>query len=96
MVFCQAVLGIVLFASAMQGYLIGVGRLGHKPVIESIIRTLVLISGLCVALPGGGPIPLSNLQLLTVGVAAGLPAVLLARWSQRRQRDADLGTLTPH
>lgn len=96
MVFFQAVLGIVLFASAMQGYLIGVGRLGHKPVIESIIRTLVLIAGLCVALPGGGPIPLSNLQLLTVGVAAGLPAVLLARWSQRRQRDADLGTLTPH
>ncbi|MGB8713059.1 MAG: TRAP transporter fused permease subunit, partial [Onishia taeanensis] len=83
LVFCQAVLGIVLFASAMQGYLIGVGRLGHTPTMEAIIRTLVLIAGFSVALPGGGPIPLSNLELLSLGLATGVPAILLARWSQR-------------
>jgi len=82
LVFCQAVFGIVLFASAMQGYLIGFGRLGHTPVMEAIIRTLILITGLCVAIPGGGPIPFSNIQLLSIGLATGLPALLLARWSQ--------------
>lgn len=88
LVFCQAVLGIVLFASAMQGYLIGVGRLGHTPAMETVIRTLVLIAGCSVALPGGGPIPLGNLELMSLGLATGVPAVLLAKWSQRRTSPA--------
>nr|WP_299240689.1 TRAP transporter permease [uncultured Halomonas sp.] len=94
LVFCQAVLGIVLFASAMQGYLIGVGRLGHTPAMEVIIRTLVLIAGFCVALPGGEPIPFSNLELLSVGLATGIPAILLARWSQHRALPRN--GVTPH
>jgi TRAP transporter 4TM/12TM fusion protein len=83
LVFCQAVLGIILFASAMQGYLISVGRLGHNLLTEAVIRTLILFAGLCVAIPGGGPIPFSHLQLLIAGVAAAVPAILLARWSQQ-------------
>jgi TRAP transporter 4TM/12TM fusion protein len=84
LVFCQAVVGIVLFASAMQGYLIGIGRLGHSLLTETLSRTLILIAGLCLALPGGGSIPFSHLQLLIAGVATAVPAILLARWSQRR------------
>lgn len=86
LVFCQAVLGIILFASAMQGYLMGVGRLGHNLLTETVIRTLIMIAGLCVALPGGGFIPFSHLQLLMIGVVAAVPAILLARWSQKRFR----------
>ncbi|HET8791603.1 MAG TPA: TRAP transporter fused permease subunit, partial [Modicisalibacter sp.] len=93
LVLCQAVLGIVLFASAMQGYLIGIGRLGTTPVTETLCRSLTLIAGLCVALPGGGPIPFSHLELLMAGAAAGVPAFVLARWSQ--QRGASRGTMTP-
>ncbi len=93
---CQAVIGIILFASAMQGYLIGVGRLGHTPVMEVIIRALVLIAGVCVALPGGDPIPLGTFELLGLGVATGLPAVILARWSQHYRRGADQSSLTPY
>ncbi|QGZ32117.1 TRAP transporter permease [Stutzerimonas stutzeri] len=84
LVFCQAVVGIILFASAMQGYLIGVGRLGHNRATEALNRTLILFAGLCLALPGGGPIPFTHLQLLMAGVAAALPAIGLARWSQQR------------
>lgn len=84
LVFCQAVLGIILFASAMQGYLIGIGRLGHNRLTEALSRALILIAGLCLALPGGGSIPFTHLQLLIAGVAAAVPAILLARWSQQR------------
>jgi TRAP transporter 4TM/12TM fusion protein len=84
LVFCQAVVGIVLFASAMQGYLIGIGRLGHNLLTETLNRTLILIAGLCLALPGGGSIPFTHLQLLIAGVATAVPAILLARWSQQR------------
>ncbi|MDX5435223.1 MAG: TRAP transporter fused permease subunit, partial [Halomonas sp.] len=83
LVFIQAVIGIVLFASAMQGYLIGVGRLGIGARHEIPARGLVLVAGLLFALPGGGMVPLSQIELLGSAMAALLPAVLLARWSQR-------------
>ena len=87
LVFVQALAGIVLFASAMQGYLIGVGRLGHGAIQETAIRALVLISGLTLALPGGGMVPLSQVELLGISLTALVPAVVLARWSQRHRRD---------
>jgi TRAP transporter 4TM/12TM fusion protein len=84
LVFLQALIGIVLFASAMQGYLIGVGRLGIGAVHEIVARGLVLVAGLLFALPGGGMVPLSQWELLGSALAALLPAVVLARWSQRQ------------
>ncbi|SJN14892.1 TRAP transporter, 4TM/12TM fusion protein, unknown substrate 2 [Halomonas citrativorans] len=82
-VFIQAVIGIVLFASAMQGYLMGVGRLGYGALQEIIIRSLILIAGLLLALPGGGMVPLSQWELIGLALAALVPGILLARLSQR-------------
>jgi TRAP transporter 4TM/12TM fusion protein len=87
LVFVQALVGIVLFAAAMQGYLIGVGRLGHGAIQETVIRALVMVSGLTLALPGGGMVPLTHVELLGISLAALVPAVLLARWSHRHRRD---------
>ncbi len=94
LVFIQALVGIVLFASAMQGYLIGVGRLGIGVVSETMTRGLVLVAGLLFALPGGGMVPLSQFELFALALAALVPAVLLARWSQRHARPG-AATLTP-
>ncbi|RUR38601.1 TRAP transporter permease [Vreelandella populi] len=85
-VFIQAVIGIILFASAMQGYLMGVGRLGYGALQEIVIRGLVLIAGLLLALPGGGMVPFSQWELVGLAVAALIPGVLLARWSQRHHQ----------
>lgn len=82
-VFIQAVIGIILFASAMQGYLMGVGRLGYGALQEIIIRSLILIAGLLLALPGGGMVPLSQWELIGLALAALVPGILLARLSQR-------------
>ena len=86
LVFIQALVGIVLFASAMQGYLIGVGRLGVGAIYETLVRGLVLVAGLLFALPGGGMVPLSQIELFVSALVALVPAVLLARWSQRQAR----------
>ncbi|MFI8748918.1 TRAP transporter permease [Vreelandella lionensis] len=85
-VFIQAVIGIILFASAMQGYLMGVGRLGYGALQEIVIRALVLIAGLLLALPGGGMVPLSQWELIGLAAVALLPAVVLARLSQRHHQ----------
>ena len=80
----QAVFGILLFASAMQGYLIGVGDLCRNRALQWPIRGLLIVAGLCVAIPGGGAIPFTNAELATVGALAGLPAALMAWWCNRR------------
>ncbi|GGW23129.1 TRAP transporter permease [Vreelandella hamiltonii] len=85
-VFIQAIIGIILFASAMQGYLMGVGRLGYGMLQEAIIRGLVLVAGLLLALPGGGMVPLSQWELIGLAAAALLPGVALARLSQRHHQ----------
>ncbi|WP_016913900.1 TRAP transporter permease [Vreelandella stevensii] len=85
-VFIQAIIGIVLFASAMQGYLMGVGRLGYGMLQEAVIRGLVLIAGLLLAMPGGGMVPLSQWELIGLAAAALLPGVALARLSQRHHQ----------
>lgn len=85
-VFVQAVIGIILFASAMQGYMIGVGRLGHGVWNEILIRGLVLVAGLALAIPGGGDlIMMTHWQLLLVSAVCLLPAVGLAKLSQLKQ-----------
>ncbi len=86
LVFVQALVGIVLFAAAMQGYLIGVGRLGHGAIQETVIRALVMVSGLTLALPGGGMVPLTHVELLGISLAALLPGIALARLSQRHHQ----------
>lgn len=85
-VFIQAVIGIILFASAMQGYLMGVGRLGYGTLQEIVIRAMVLIAGLLLALPGGGMVPLSQWELIGLAVTVLLPGILLARLSQRHHQ----------
>lgn len=85
MSFLMAVSGIVLLASSMQGYLIGVGRLGHGRILEPLCRALVLLAGVCLALPGGGLLPWSNVQLLGVGVIFLIISVLISRWSQNKE-----------
>lgn len=74
----QALLGVTLFASAMQGYLVFVGSLCAHRILQWPIRALLLVAGLCVALPGGGAVPFTHGELLVAGLVTGLPAIVLA------------------
>lgn len=82
-VFAQAMAGVALIAGALQGWLIGIGDLCRHRLLQWPIRALLIVAGMTFAIPGGGPVPLSNLDLIVLGVVAGLPAVLLAWWQNR-------------
>jgi len=78
LLFGCAILGVILIASSLQGYLIGIGNLHKHPVLGWIIRGMVLIAGLCLATPGGGTlIPFSDLTLAAAAIVlVGLASVM--------------------
>lgn len=83
-VFGFALLGILFVASGLQGYLIGVGNLFVGSRFEWPMRIAVLIGGLCLATPGGGEIPWAKQTLVITATGLIVPAVILARWQNRK------------
>lgn len=73
-----AFVGIALIASALEGYLVGFGRLGGGAA-GWVGRALLLAGGLAMALPGGGELGWSHLQLSLGGAAL---AALGLGWSR--------------
>jgi TRAP transporter 4TM/12TM fusion protein len=80
-VVATATLGIWLIASALEGYLFGLGRL-DRGVAGAIARLLLFAGGMAMALPGGGELGLSHLELSLLGAGLAGSAVLLA-WFAR-------------
>jgi len=76
-----AVLGVLLIASALAGYLIGMGTL-RDGIAAGFARVLLFAGGMAMALPGGGELELSHVQLSALGAALAAGAVVLA-WLAR-------------
>jgi TRAP transporter 4TM/12TM fusion protein len=81
-VVATAVIGIWLIASALEGYMVGFGLLGDG-FLAGVARLLLLAAGLTMALPGGGELELSHLQLSIVGLGLAGAAVVLATVARR-------------
>ncbi len=82
-----AIVGVVLIASSLQGYLVFVGSLTRHPRLQWPIRFLVLAGGLFMSIPGtssvfGTSAHMSNLVMFGLAMAFLLPAILLARWGK--------------
>ena len=60
-------------------------RLRGAGALEWPIRVLLVIGGFVVATPGGGIMPLSQMQVTLVGLAILLPTILVALLLLRRQ-----------
>jgi TRAP transporter 4TM/12TM fusion protein len=83
-----AVIGIWLIASALEGYVLGFGLLGDG-LVALVARALLLVAGLTMALPGGGDLGLSHLQLSVAGLGFAVAALALAAVARRRHRKPD-------
>lgn len=90
-VIAQALVGITLIAGSMQGYLLGVGDLSASRLMQWPIRLALIIGGMLLAIPGGGPVPLSNMQLSMASAVLLLPAILIA-WLAARKLPAAVRT----
>ena len=81
-----AMIGVLLIAGSMQGYLPGIGNLCLNRVLEWPIRLGLIVAGLALAIPGGGPVPLAQTQLWSIAAVLGLPALAFVVWSNRGRR----------
>jgi TRAP-type uncharacterized transport system fused permease subunit len=81
-----ALLGIALIASALEGHLVGFGTIRNDPA-GWVARLLVLAGGLAMALPGGGELDLSHVQLSVAGAALAVSGAFIVRWRARRDED---------
>ena len=54
-------------------------------MLEWPLRVLLVIGGFVIATPGGGIMPLSQLQITSLGLAILIPTVLIALLLIRRQ-----------
>jgi TRAP transporter 4TM/12TM fusion protein len=79
-----AVAGIALIGSALEGYVVGIGTVARS-ALGWAARLLLLAGGLTMAMPGGGELGLSHLQLSLGGLVLALAGAALA-WLTARLR----------
>ena len=88
--FVTAVIGVIMIASALQGYLMGIGNLHRHAILGWPIRAFILFAGLCFATPGGGDlIPFSDIELIGTAVIFGGSAMFLA-YMQNKKHSSQL------
>jgi TRAP-type uncharacterized transport system fused permease subunit len=83
--------GTLCICGGIQGYQVGVGDLRAAGVLEWPIRVMLVIGGFIFATPGGGILPVSQLQITTLALAFLLPALALGLLFTRRARRAGAG-----
>jgi TRAP transporter 4TM/12TM fusion protein len=79
-----AALGTLFICGGIQGYQSGVGDLRRAGFIEWPLRVLLVVGGVVLATPGGGIMPLSEVQMVGLGLALLVPTVLIALLLVRR------------
>ncbi|MBL4741147.1 MAG: TRAP transporter fused permease subunit [Sneathiella sp.] len=79
-----AMIGIWLIASALQGYLAWVGKLDIHPQGKWFIRAAILIAGLALAMPGGGLVPIEDIQLKILAVMLAVPAIIIVLFTNKK------------
>jgi TRAP transporter 4TM/12TM fusion protein len=76
-----AVIGITLIAAALEGYLLGLGTVARSAA-GWCARLLVFAGGLVMAMPGGGELGLSHVQLSLGGLVLAATGMAIA-WLTR-------------
>jgi TRAP transporter 4TM/12TM fusion protein len=77
-------MGILFICGGIQGYQSGIGDLRRAGVLEWPLRVLLVIGGLVLATPGGGIVPLSEWQMISLALAILVPTLLIALLLVRR------------
>ena len=79
-------IGTLFICGGIQGYQAGVGDLRKAGILEWPLRVLLVIGGFVFATPGGGIVPISQMQIMALGLAILVPTIALALLLVRRNR----------
>lgn len=79
-----ASIGILFICGGIQGYQAFIGDLRRSGPMEWPLRALLIIGGFILATPGGGIMPVSQLQIMTIALAILIPTALVAIFLVRR------------
>ncbi len=77
--------GSVFICGGIQGYLSGIGDLRRAGVLEWPLRLLLVFGGLTLATPGGGIVPLSQVQMTGLALSILVPTAMLTWLLVRRK-----------
>ena len=80
----MAGIGTLFICGGIQGYQAFVGDLRRAGSLEWPLRVLLVIGGFVIATPGGGIMPISQLQIMMLGLAILIPTILIAMFLVRR------------
>jgi TRAP-type uncharacterized transport system fused permease subunit len=80
--------GILAICGGIQGYQVGVGDLRQAGGFEWPLRILLVLGGFTLATPGGGIVPLSQVQMTGLALAILVPTLLAALLLVRMRRSA--------
>ena len=80
----NAVLGVIILATGLQGYLYGVGDLKGLGLVQWPLRFTLVIGALACAMPGTPVIGLTNLELLIIGVTCTASAYVFGWFAVKR------------
>ena len=70
--------GTLCICGGIQGYQMGIGDLRKAGVVEWPLRLLLVLGGFILATPGGGIVPLSQLQVTGLALAILVPTLAVA------------------
>jgi TRAP transporter 4TM/12TM fusion protein len=76
--------GTTFICGGIQGYLSGIGDLARTGMLEWPLRLLLVLGGFTLATPGGGIVPLSQVQMTGLGLSILAPTAMLAWLLVRR------------
>jgi TRAP transporter 4TM/12TM fusion protein len=82
------VAGTLFICGGIQGYQSGIGDLRKAGLLEWPLRVALVVGGFILATPGGGVLPLSEIQMVALGTALLVPTLLVALLLVRRNRPA--------
>ena len=71
-------IGTLFICGGIQGYQAFVGDLRKTGLMEWPLRVLLVIGGFVIATPGGGIMPISEVQIVLLGLAILIPALVIA------------------
>lgn len=84
LVTATAFIGIIAISGALQGYVLGVGRIHDQIAVSATVRVALIAGGIALALPGGDLTGFSHVTLIFAGLTIVAVALALNAIMSRR------------